>query len=806
MTTLFQDLRYALRSLAKSPGFTAIAVATLALGIGANTSIFSVIRAVLLRDLPYPQTERLIVLREHHPHAGDMGVAWPTFLDWRERSRGFSALAGFRKTQANVSGGREPEMLRVAQVSANFFPLLGVRAELGRAFAEADDRPGAARTVMLSDGLWRTRFGADASIPGKTIRLDALPYTVVGVLPRSFGFFPERIDLYTPVGLNGAERSWLSRGNHSGMRVLARLSPGATFTSAVTEMDGIMRQLEREHPDSSSGQRAIAKPLSEALFGDVRAPLWILLAAVGLVLLIACVNVAHLLLARAASRQREFAIRVALGAGRRRLVRQLLTESLLLSALGGALGLLMAIWAIGPLLNLAPAEIPRLGDTRIDPVVLLFTLAASLVTGTLFGLAPAVQASRPDPQTSLRETGPGGTSGPARQRLRAALFVSEVALAFVLVVASALLVRSLVQVQSEPPGFNPAGVLALDVNLPDAKYPRERQQAFFSQAVAEVRRLPGVRSASAVLCPPFAGRCWGSVYLVSDRPAPAQADLPSSAFNVAEPAYFRTMEIPLLSGRFFTDADTADSLPVVIINESMARRWWPHESPLGKRIKQGFPQDDSPFREIVGVVGDVRQIGFDAPVQTEVYLPSSQSPEPAMTLVARTASAPMSLAHAAAAAVRRVDPEQSVSEVQPAMAYLAESVAGRRYVTVLLGLFGALALLLASVGIYGVVSYGVARRTREIGIRTALGARPADVLGLILGQALRMAALGMGVGALAAFGLTRFLASLLYGVAPWDPPTFGGVAALLTGVVLAACSWPARRAMSVDPSLALRGE
>jgi len=806
LNALLQDLRYALRTLARSPGFTAVAVVTLALGIGANTAIFSVVRAVLLKRLPYPEPERLVVLREHHAHAGEMGVAWPTFLDWREQSRTFQKLAGFRTTHTTLSGAAEPELLRVGQVSASFFPVLGVAPAFGRSFAEPDDRPGGPATLLLSHALWRDLFGADPAVVGKTVRLDAAPHTIVGVLPPSFGFFPERVDVYVPVGLQGGKAGWLERGNHWGMRVLARLAPGATLTEARAEMDTIMERLERAYPKSNSGQRASAVPLSDSLFGDVRAPLWILLVAVVLVLLIACANVAHLQLARAAGRKKELAIRAAIGAGRWRIARQLLTESLLLSAVGGALGLCLAIWAIGPLVSLAPPDVPRLAETRIDPGVLLFTLVVSMLTGTLFGLAPALQASRSDPQAALKESSHTASAGGARQRLRSALFVSEVALAFVLVIGSGLLIRSLLLARSVPPGFRPDGVLALDVVLPDAKYPRERRHAFFAQAIAELRGLPGVASASAVLCPPTVGQCWGSVYLVSDRPAPAQAELPSGAFNVAEPSYFRTMQIPLRKGRFFTDTDTGDSPPVVIINETMARRWWPNESPLGKRIKQGFPQDDVPFREIVGVVGDVRQHGLEGPIETEVFLPEAQNPEPAMTLVARTEPAPMSLAVAAAKAIHRVDPEQSVSRIQPMEEYLAESVAGRRSTTLLLGIFGALALVLAPVGIYGVVSYGVAQRTREIGIRTALGARPGDVLHLVLSQALRLAALGMAAGGAAALGLTRLLASLLFGVGPSDPLTFGGVTALLTAVVLLACVWPARRAMRVAPTVALRSE
>ena len=807
MTTLLQDLRYGLRTLVKSPGFTAVAVATLALGIGANAAIFSVVHAVLLKSLPYPEPDRLLVMRERHIHHCCTGMAWPTFLDLRDQNRSFKAIAGFREDHVMLSGIGEPEMLRSAQVSAEFFPLLGVRPAMGRGFVEADDKPGAPPAVLLSNGVWKRRFGSDSSVVGRAVNLDAVPYTIVGVLPPSFAFFPDNVDVYTPIGLMSSRPAWQDRGNHSGMRVLARLVPGASFESAELEMEDFMLRLEKAYPNSNSGERATVALLNDAMFRDFRAALWILLAAVGVVLLIACANVAHLLLARASARRREFAIRTAIGAGRRRIVRQLLTESLLLSAIGGVLGIVMASWMLGPLLHQAPSEIPRLAETRIDPAVLLFTLVATTLTGLIFGLVPAAQASRSDPQTTLRESGNSTTGGAARQRLRSALFVSEVALAFVLAVASGLLLRSLRQVEGVPTGLETDGVLALDVYLPEAKYTTETARLlFYERALDELRRMPGVEAASASMCTPVVGQCWGSVYLVSDRPVPSQAELPSSDFNMVESSYFRTMRVPLKEGRFFDATDTPDSPPVVVINETMAKKWWPHESPLGKRIKQGFPQSDAPYREIVGVVGDVPQRGLDEEIRTEVFLPMSQDPEAAMTLLVRTGRPPMSLAKAAIAAVHTIDKDQAVTAVQPMTQYISESLARRRFHTLLLGAFGALALLLASVGIYGVVSYGVALRTREIGIRTALGANRGDVLRLVFRQSMRLAAIGMIIGAVAAVGLTRFLSSLLFGVGPTDPLTFGGVALVVIGVVALACARPARRALAVDPASVLRSE
>ncbi|HEX4438667.1 MAG TPA: ABC transporter permease [Thermoanaerobaculia bacterium] len=805
MHDFLQDLRYGLRTLLRAPSFTAVAVVTPALGIGANTAIFSVVHAVLLRRLPYPDPDRLVVIAESQHVVGDMGVAWPDFLDMRERVRSMGPLALYRADDMTVAGQREPELLHVGEVSAEFFPLLGATPAAGRLLLSADDRPGAAPTVVLSDEMWRSRFGGDRGVIGRSLRLDAVPHTIVGVLPRGFSFFPKRVDLYRPIGLHGGDEVWLDRRNHSGARVLGRLAPGRALAEARTELDGVMRQLEAQYPESHSAETAKIRPLDDKMFEDVRAAAWTLLAAVGLVLLLACVNVAHLQLARGTARQKELAIRAALGAGRGRIVRQLLTESLCVSAVGGVLGLLLASWALGPIVRLAPDDIPRLAQTRIDPGVLLFTLALSIATGLLFGAAPALTASRPDPQAALSDGGRGSTGGRSRSRFRTLLFVSEVALAFVLVIGSGLLIRSLLSALAVAPGFRPEGTLALDVALPEAKYPDAGpRRQFYERAIAELRQLPGVEAASAIYCAPLVGRCWGSVYTLTDRALPPRGELPSAAWNVAEPSYFQTAGIPLREGRQFTEADGADAPKVIIVNESFARHWWPGRSAVGKRVSQGFPDHDPKVFEIVGVVDDTRQEALDIAPRDEAFIPWAQSPHPSMTFVLRTTLPPMSLAKPAVAAIQSVDPDQSVSRVMPMTGYLSESVASRRFTTTLLGLFGLLALVLASVGIYGVVSYGVAERRREIGIRTALGARPRDVLRMIVGGALRLAAAGMAVGAIAALALSRLLSSLLFGVGPSDPATYAGVVVLLSSVVLAACVIPARGALRVDPNSVLR--
>jgi len=804
MGTLFEDLRYGLRMLRKNPGFTVVAVLTLALGIGANTAIFSVVHAVMLKSLPYPDSDRLMILDEYQEHAGRSSVGWMNFLDWRAQSHSFDAMAAYRMDHRSLTGIGEPTLLRAGEVSAPFFSMLGAQPIMGRVFTESEDNPGASPKAVLSYEFWRNRLSGDPGVLGRELTLSGTPFTVVGVLPASFKYFQERVDLYIPVGLEGARPAWIIRGNHPGLLVLARLKD-VSRSAAQAEMATIMGRLERQYPASNSGERASVTPLSEEQLDGLRPTFYTLLAAVGCVLLIACANVANLQLSRTAARQKEFAVRAAIGAGKARVMRQLLTESLLLALLGGGLGLLLARWTTAPLLRLAPQDIPRLAETGIDAGVMLFTFGISVLTGILFGIAPAFQSSHINPNGALRESGSTVTSGRSRQTLRAGLFVSEVAMAMVLVVACGLLIRSLLKAQAVNPGFNADHVLALDVLLPPHQYQTDEQKAhFFEQALQRIRALPGVTSASAVHCPPLIGTCWNSVYLVSDRPVPRQAELPKSVFNIADPNYFQTMQIPLLQGRRFAESDDAKAPPVIIVNQTLANMWWPNQSPLGKRIKQGFPQDKNPYREIVGVVGDLKQDGPDAQQLPEGFEPVAQSPIEAMTIVVRTEPDPLTLAKAAENAIQSVDKDLPLSAIQPMTQYLSESLARRRFSTLLLGLFGGLALLLAAVGIYGVMAYTVAQRTHEIGIRTALGAQRSHILRLILGRGGVLALTGVGLGFVFALGLTRLMASQLYGVRAKDPLTFGGVAMLLVIVALGACYIPARRATRVDPMVALR--
>ena len=807
MFTFWQDLKFGLRMLARNPGFTAVAVLTLALGIGANSAIFSVVNAVLLKRLPYPDPAQLVVVLENQANLGVMSLAWPNFADWRDQIPAFQRVAAARQDTFTLTGQGPASRVHAAQVTPTFFPLLSVTPRMGRIFTSEEDVPGAAPVVLLTDSFWRTNLRSDPNILGKSLALDGVSYTVIGVLPAELKYFP-RSQLYLPLGPFSRSHGMEVRGNHQGIQGIARLRPGMSVAQAQSELDAVMHGLEKQYPVSNGGVAATVTPFDEYLFHDTRTALLLLFGAVGLVLLIACANIANLFLARATARQKEFALRTTLGAAKGRLIRQLLTESLLFSVAGGALGLLLANWSIGPLLRFAPPDVPRLADTQIDWRVMSFTLGIAIATGILFGLAPAIQALRfGDLGSSLKETGASVTSTRSRQRLRSVLLVFEVALAIVLVIGSGLIVRSIVRVLQVKLGANPDHVLALDVYLSGPSYAKpEARNNFFQNAITRIQRIPGVISAGSITCPPFGGTCWTSVYIVEGRPVPAPSDLPNSLFNVADPNFFRTMQVPLLAGRYFNETDTAASTPVAVINETMARQWWPNESALGKRIKQGFPEDKTPFREVVGVVGDVKEEGPDVPQRTEIFLADPQEATPAVTLLVRTGPEPMALAKTVVNEIHAIDPDQAVDQVQPLSDYVESSLAWRKSIVAVLGVFGILALGLAAVGIYGVMSYIALQRSREIGIRMAMGAQPRDVLAIVISQGLRLVGIGIVTGIVAGVALTHLMSSLLFGVSPTDPLTFVAVALLLTFVALAACYIPARRAMRVDPMVALRYE
>ena len=815
---LRQDLRYATRLLRKNPGFTAVAVATLALGIGANTAIFSVTNAVLLRSLPFLDPDHLVILEESQGRGGGISVTWPNFLDWREQSRSFEAMAAIDTASYDLTGVEKPTILRGAKVSAPFFSLIGAKPALGRTFTDADDKPGANAVVVLGYSAWRNQFGSDAGMIGKPVILSGERFEVVGVLGPGVEYYTKPMDVYVPVGLSASNPAWMDRSRHFSLRVLARLRPGVSITAARAEMATISKRLELAYPKTNTGLGASITPVTERRLGDLRPALYTLLAAVGLVLLIACANVTNLMLTRQASRQREIAIRAAMGAGRRRVLRQLLTESVLLSFLGGAAGLLLAYWGIPALIHFAPQDIPRLAETRVDSGVILFTFAASVLAGILFGIGPALQASKLDLSGALKESGRGSMSGPARQRLRSGLFVAEVALALVLVIGAGLLIRSLLEAVGVKPGFNPANVLAVRVTLLNSKYrpategparsgdPEDAQrQAFFRNALERLRAMPGVRAAGAVYCPPLGGDCLDYFYSAADRPAPGPSETPISLFNAAAPGYFRAMEIPLIEGRDFTDSDVRGSKPVVIINQNVARRWWPHESPLGKQIRYGKAEEHGLLYEIVGVVGNVKQMGLDEEQAPEIFMPTAQSSLGGQVLMVRAASDPAGLAAAAVREMLAIDKDASV-RVQTMTQSIAETLARRKFSTLLLAIFGGAALLLALIGVYGVTAYGVSQRTHEIGIRKALGAQASDVLYMVVRQGLLLTLAGVVIGLVGALAVTRLMQSLLFGVRPADPLTFAVVPILVAAVASLAAYVPARRAAKVDPMIALRYE
>jgi len=805
MENVVQDIRYALRQLGKNPGFTIVAAITLALGIGANTAVFSVIHSVLLKSLPYPDAQSLAVLNEYSERNGGMSVSWMDFGDWQTQASDFESMSVYHQRHFVFTGLDKPDQLRAGEVSSSFFSLLGMHPILGRTFAPEEDKAGATPTVVLSYGFWRSHLSGDSGIVNRTILLDGTPYVVVGVLPADFRFFQSRTDVYIPAALKGNDPNWLDRGNHQGYQVLARMRPGVSLAAARSSLQTIMKRLQQQYPASNDGINATVMPLYESMFGRIQTSLWVLLAASLCVLLIACTNVTNLSLARGAGRSREFAIRGAIGAQRKRLISLVLVESLVLSIIGEVLGFVCAKFSIPFLLHMAPANIPRLSETTVDLGMFLFTFAVALVTGIISGIVPAMYSCRTDLTMPMREISRTASGGRYQQRLRASLLIAETSLAFVLLACSGLLIRSLMGALAVDPGFRVDHLLAIDVNLPTTKYKTDLQQTWFlTQALERMRTLPGAASASAVFCPPLVGTCWDSVFLIGGRPTPPVSEEPRAAFNIAEPGYFSTMQVPLLAGRNFNSADTKQTPRVVLINETMARRWWPHESPIGKRILQGA--SDAPPLEIVGVVGDLKEDGIDQPQWPEVFEAAAQNTMPSMTMVVRTAGEPMVLANSAEKAIQQIDRDQPLSRVQPMSAYLDSSLAQRRFETVLLGIFSVLALVLAAVGIYGLLAYTVAQRTHEFGIRMALGASKGSVLSSVLSVGLRLTVCGIAIGLAISFVATRALESLLFGVTGHDPLTLAAVMLLLALVAVVACWVPAKRAVGVDPNVALRYE
>lgn len=811
MNTL-QDIRYAFRMLLKRPGFTVIVVLTLALGIGANTTIFSAIDAVLLSPLPYKNPERLMVVWETNKQLGPElwdrnEAAIGNFLDWRSHNQSFDQLGALFDTSMNLTGAGEPQRIQSCVVTSHFFQVLGVQPMLGRSFLPEEEKPGSPFTVIISHDLWQRQFGSDPTVINKSLTLNGHQVAVIGVMPPAFEVqFPnsKHVDLWAPMVIDVADPDYHDRNNNF-LYTLGRLKQGVSPEQAQTEMSFIASQLQQQYPETNKEKGVRVVPMQKQLVGNVESYLYMLFAAVGFVLLIACANVAGLLLARVTGRHKEVAIRIAVGASRWRLIRQLLTESVILSALSGLLGLLLAYGGIKLLLALTPSDVPRLHEIGLHVPVFLWTLTISIVTGLLFGLAPAVQASRTDLNKALKES--SGRNPTQRNRLRNLLVVSEVALALLLLVGAGLMTKSFFRLQQVDPGFEATNVVSMNIALPTSKYRGQQVNNFYDQLLERVKNLPGVKSVAGINPLPLSNSNVSYRFVVEGAPVVPLADRPYAGVRVVSPDYFQTMSIRQLKGRAFTEQDRENTPNVTIINEALASRYWPNEDPIGKRL--GISEEDSGkqvWREIVGVVGNVRHKALEIEAMPEVYFPYKQLPGNFMSLVVHTASDPSSMVPAIRSQVLSVDKDQPVSDIMTMDQRVAKSVASRRFVMLLLGSFSVLALGLAAVGIYGVMAYLVVQRTQEIGVRMALGAQKRDVLKLVVGKGMVLAITGAAIGLVASLVLTRLIRSLLFEVTPTDWLTFVVVSLILLTVALLASYIPARRATKVDPLIALRYE
>lgn len=811
MQTLLQDLRYGVRMLLKHPGFALIAILTLALGIGANTAMFTVVNALLLRPLPYPEAERLVVVATtmRREQVEVRSTSYPDFVDWRDQNTVFEQIAARNGNTFSLLGAGEPERVSGELVSANYFSLLGVQPAYGRAFLPEEDRtPDTHRVVMISHSLWQRRYGTNPKLVGQPIQLSDGNYTVVGIMPEGFRGISDQAELWLPMmmfssvrpgdSLQVRDQRWLS--------TIARLKPGVSVQQAQAEMDTLMRRLEQTYSETNANRGARVTPLYEQLFGNMQLMLWILLGAVGCVLLVACANVANLLLQSAATRQKETAIRLALGATPRRLMRQLLTESLLLALSGGVLGVLVALWSVDFLVALSPITFPSFVKLTLDARVLGFSLLISMLTGVLFGLAPALQAAKPALNEVLKDGSRGSSGGLSRSRLLSSLIVSEIALALVLLVGAGLMIRSLQRLQAVDPGFDSERLMTLRFSLPVQKYPREQIHVFNQQLRERLRALPGVQTVALSSDLPLSGdTSAGPVELEGQQVVPADTEIRMYRHRVT-PEFFATLGIPLVKGRDFSADDHAQAPGAVIVSEALAQHYWPGENPLGKRLREHGA--DNPWFTIVGVAADVKYRGLprnpnDDP---DVYFPLQQRPSNNLSLAVRTTVDPTSLTAALRSELQKLDPDLPVFGITTMARRIANQTTQSRFSTWLLGIFGGLALVLAAIGIYSVMAYAVEQRTHEIGIRLALGARAGDVVKLVIGQGMRLALLGVGLGLGAALALTQLLKQLLFGVAAADPLTYAVIALLLALVALLACWLPARRATKVDPMIALRCE
>ena len=819
MEIIWQDIRYGARLLLKSPGFTLIAVLTLALGIGANTAIFSVVNFVLLRPLPYANSDQLVMIWERNLKKGwsESPTSSANFVDFRTSARNLE-VAAFTDTNGNfnLTGGDQPERVAGLRVSANLFPLLGVNPGRGRLFLPQEDQPGAGHVLILSYGLWQRTFAANANLINQTIQLNSQSYTVVGIMPPDFKFPPAfsavvgsseesvtNADLWVPLTTDDIP---LVRDRRD-LKMMGRLKPGVTVAQAQADLNAIASRLDREFPDVNGGIETHVIPLREQVTGDISLALFVLMAAVALVLLIACANVANLLLAKATGRQKEIAIRTALGATRLRILRQLLTESVLLGLLGGLLGLLFAVIGAETLIAFVTTNIPKLKDFTFDATVLLFTLLIALVTSLFFGLAPAIDASKPNLNEALKEGGRSSSGSASRQRLRDFLVITEVALAVILVTASGLMFRSFLRLQGVNPGFNPKNLITLEVELPDAKYhAAQQQQNFQQQLLQRLTTIPGVQSAATVDNVPFGVNAFNTSFMIEGRPVPAVTERPRAFYRVISPNYFRTMGIPFRRGNEFTDRDSAEMPGVAIINETAARKYWPGEDPIGRKIKRGRPESKNPWVTIVGIAGSASQLSLREESQPEIYVPFLQNTTPNFSLVVRTTSDPKTITGAIRKEVWATDKDLPVSNMKLMDELISNSTAQPRFYVILLTVFAALALILAAVGVYGVMAYSVTLRTRDIGIRMAVGAQPMDIFKHVIGHALMLASIGLVIGLVLAGTSTLVMKSLLFGISTADPLTLIVTALILLAVALLASYLPARKATKVDPMVALRYE
>ncbi len=809
LADLGQDIHYGLRILRKNPAFTAIAVIALALGIGANSAIFSVVNAILLKPLPYQNPDQLVMIWEEATHLG-FPKDTPTpanFLDWRQQSTGFEGMAATSYRSFNLTGVGEPERLDGRRVSANLFDVLGVKPIVGRTFVPQEDKPGT-KVVLLNESLWQRRFGGDSSVVGRALNLNGEPYTVIGVLPHT---------VRLPASVNWSDQVWVplafsseeatNRGAHY-LEVLARMKAGVTLPKAQAEMDTIAARLAKQYPDFNARRGAVVRLLHEEIVGDMKSALFILLGAVAFVLLIACANVANLLLARAAVRQKEIALRLALGANRARLIKQLVVESILLSLMGAAVGLGLAYYGLDVLTRFIPKDVAHADTIAIDGKVLLFTLGVAVVTGLIFGLAPAIQASHLNLNETLKEGGRDSNAGVRGKRLRSSLVIAEVATSFILLIGAGLLINSFFHLRNLDPGFRADHLLALNVDLPEVRYPdTQRRSTFFDEVKRRMQTLPGAQSVAVASNLPFTYNGDSTNIAVQGVPDPPIDEWPDVIYRTVGPGYFATMGIPLMRGRDFSDQDTLDRAPMVVISEKTARHYWPNEDPIGKQLKPGSTTSGDPWRTVVGVVKDVRQNDFIAEPKMQMYFSYRQMKDLLPNaLVVRTSVDPLSLATSARNTIWAVDKDQPVANIDSMEHIVAGAVARQRFSTLLLALFAGVALVLAAVGIYGVMSYSVAQQTHEIGVRIALGAQRSDVLKMTVKQALKLVGFGLACGLIVAFVLTRVMASLLFGISATDPTTFLSIALIQLLVALLASYLPAIRATQVDPVIALRAQ